>query len=219
MVNPYGGFYAVRHSGWLPNSSQARWKPTANVPKRNSTTMAVCVYGWISVSRPQKRGESIMCILYWRLFPLGILQNKKIRTRLSSNKRTSKHMTHQALTSGLNTSMYKATRSPPQGIRIPKISTILSASHIKTSHFTTPIRSMISRQHHLVKHGSSRLLNRGIFYFLNFHLTRTLVRCMIMALKEHLFDWRVYDDWMGLLFYIDGRDYAGGSGIPRGGLY
>lgn len=125
MVNPYGGFYAVRHSGWLPNSSQARWKPTANVPKRNSTTMTVCVYGWISVSRPQKRGESIMCILYWRLFPLGILQNKKIRTRLSSNKRTSKHMTRQALTSGLNPSMYKATRSPPQGIRIPKISTIL----------------------------------------------------------------------------------------------
>lgn len=118
-------FYAVRHSGWLPNSSQARWKLTANVPKRNSTTMAVCVYGWISVSRPQKRGESIMCILYWRLFPLGILQNKKIRTRLSSNKRTSKHMTRQALTSGLNPSMYKATRSPPQGIRIPKISTIL----------------------------------------------------------------------------------------------
>ena len=83
-----------------------------------------------------------MCILYWRLFPLGILQNKKIRTRLSSNKRTSKHMTRQALTSGLNPSMYKATRSPPQGIRIPKISTILSASYIKTSHFTTPIRSM-----------------------------------------------------------------------------
>lgn len=142
MVNPYGGFYAVRHSGWLPNSSQARWKLTANVPKRNSTTMTVCVYGWIGVSRPKKRGESIMCILYWRLFPLGILQNKKIRTRLSSNKRTSKHMTRQALTSGLNSSMYKATRSPPRGIRIPKISAILSASYIKTSHFTTPIRSM-----------------------------------------------------------------------------
>ena len=38
-----------------------------------------------------------MCILYWRLFPLGILQNKKIRTRLSSNKRTSKHMTRHTL--------------------------------------------------------------------------------------------------------------------------
>ena len=42
---------------------------------------------------------------------------------------------------------------------------------------------------------------------------------MIMVSKEHLFDWRVYDDWMGLLFYVDGRGYAGGSGIPRGGLY
>ena len=83
-----------------------------------------------------------MCILYWRLFPLWVLQNKKIRTRLSSNKRTSKHMTRQALTSGLNTSMYKAMRSPPRGTRIPKISTILSASYIKTFYFTTPIRSM-----------------------------------------------------------------------------
>ena len=73
---------------------------------------------------------------------VAVLQNKKIRTRLSSNKRTSKHMTCQALTSGLNPSMYKATRSPPQGIRIPKISTILSASYIKPSHFTAPIRSM-----------------------------------------------------------------------------
>ena len=42
---------------------------------------------------------------------------------------------------------------------------------------------------------------------------------MIMSLKEHLFDWRVYDDWMELLFYVDGRGYAGGSGIPRDGLY
>ena len=39
------------------------------------------------------------------------------------------------------------------------------------------------------------------------------------VIEEHLFDRRVYDDWMGLLFYVDGRGYAGGSGIPRGGLY
>ena len=42
---------------------------------------------------------------------------------------------------------------------------------------------------------------------------------MIMSLEEHLFDRRVYDDWMELLFYVDGRGYAGGLGIPRGGLY
>lgn len=77
MVNPYGGFYAVRHSGWLPNSSQARWKPTANVPKRNSTTMTVCVYGWISVSRP-KNEESLSYAYYIGAFsPYEYCKTKK----------------------------------------------------------------------------------------------------------------------------------------------
>ena len=96
-----------------------------------------------SVYLAPKNEESLSCAYYIGAFsPYEYCKTKKIRTRLSSNKRTSKHMTRQALTSGLNPSMYKATRSPPRGIRIPKISTILSASYIKTSHFTTPIRSM-----------------------------------------------------------------------------
>ena len=82
-----------------------------------------------------------MCILYWRLFPLGILQNKKIRTRLSSNKRTSRH-TDAPSTNVRIESFYvqsheksAAGDQDSQNIHNPLLRKwiILSASHIKTS--------------------------------------------------------------------------------------
>ena len=84
-----------------------------------------------SVYLAPKNEESLSCAYYIGAFsPYEYCKTKKSAPDSA------------AITSGLNPSMYKATRSPPRGIRIPKISTILSASYIKTSHFTTPIRSM-----------------------------------------------------------------------------
>ena len=126
----------------------------------------------------------------------------------------------QALTSGLNTSMYKEPREVRHGgSGFPKYPQSFLPVISKPPTLPHRFVQCITAASHSQAREQQASQPRHTLFFLNFRLTRTVVRCMIMSSEEHLFDRRVYDDWMELLFYVDGRGYAGGSGIPRGGLY